>query len=448
MIDFVKIEMPNKKKDQLIQKLRANNWKVDYTLDGETGEILEYPVYPEFQNLKIEILSPKFIQLRGSLHKFFENGNNIKSFNYNDFLSVIISLNESIGLDPFISPIHHIEFGVNIKPGCDIDDLINRILNHNGKNFYPMDEQEGLSLGINCKRFQYIIKIYRKKDTNILRVEIKVNRIKFLENVGVRFLIDLLDPTIWKALANELTTMIQELIIIDNSIDINSLKPKEKILIENWGNPKYLIKKRKENSRKFQYERRRYRAIISRYSKKNEHQEIIKLINEEISQLLTIDESTYLAYSNFIAKTNIYHFYSLLRREKWDNFACSEKLPPPEPEKNIILSDSAKNWCLPDIITNNISAAKPDILNELILGAPTDNEIKLLTEKTSPVKSKLSILNFIIEVPGLTQIQFNFNLFCDTLKKEKQEIQKLNFFQRVWMNLFDLPSIHIVINGI
>ncbi len=234
------------------------------------------------------------------------------------FLNVVIFLYDLIGLDPFISPIRHTEFGVNPHSKFATQDFTDRILNYKGTNFQAMAKQNGKSLGIVCELTQHKIKIYIKKKDSILRIEDKVFKMQYLKNAGVSNLIDLLDPGVWGELSKKLTEMFNDLILIDTTIDLNKLTPKEKVLIENWGNPKYIQTIKKSNQKKFESERRKFRKICAAHTKCNEAKEMVGLINNEVAQMLTIDDATYELYKGFIARAKKDHSYPVLRREKWN----------------------------------------------------------------------------------------------------------------------------------
>lgn len=340
MIDFAKIQILCVHPNELLNKLKLSGWDITGEYDHNTGEIKEYPLEAILQGLKIAFKSEKYIELSGSLHKYFEGGKNYRDFTFSDLLQVIIFLNDSIGLNPFTSPIRHLEFGVNITPPFITTDYLQRILNYKGTNFNPMPKQQGVSLGIVCERTQLNIKIYCKKTQynlpdEVMRIELKVFKMQYLKPYGINKLIDLLNPYTWQELNKQLAEMFAELIITDDSIAANELPEEEKKLIENWSNPKHLEKLIRKDRKKFEQERRKFRTIIQSRSKENQQQKVVDLLWKKGNQLLSIDDNAFTKFTEFVnlfKNESAYHFYHSINREIWNNPSPSVKSFP----KNLI----------------------------------------------------------------------------------------------------------------
>lgn len=100
----------------------------------------------------------KVCTLHGSLHKYANGGvHNADSFRLFDLRRVFTEFKEVYGIDPNITRLQNVEFGVNIKLPYDPRRVLKAIRTYKGKTFVPMGEH-----GMNIKTKEYKIKIYDK----------------------------------------------------------------------------------------------------------------------------------------------------------------------------------------------------------------------------------------------------------------------------------------------
>ena len=132
--------------------------------------------------------------------------------------------------------------------------------------------EEGMSY-YQCKKTQFIIKIYDKGKQynlpdNVLRFEIKVMRMQYLETKGIRlrYLSDLLNMDIYEPLGNILTEVFEGILFGDNTLDEKLLNTKELETFLRGSNPKTWTPKTGEKERKrvqrLEYE---FKGILERH---------------------------------------------------------------------------------------------------------------------------------------------------------------------------------------
>ncbi len=171
--------------------------------------------------------------IRGSVHKFKNHGtHNADSFHLSDLRKVFNKLREQYSINPDITRLYSVEFGVNIKPECGAKRVLNAIRMYKGQTFAPMGK-----VGLIYESNLYNLKIYDKgkqcgipEYNNVLRIEIKATR-SYLKRKGVciNLLGDLLDSELWKQFEYILLEAIGNTMIFE-AIQVDSLEKKEKAL--------------------------------------------------------------------------------------------------------------------------------------------------------------------------------------------------------------------------
>lgn len=95
MIDFVKMVLDI----DTAAKLQADP-RFDFTcrLSEDTGEVRPYPKVAKLRNLKIEIRSPGYCELSGSIHKF-ARGENHSDFSFASVTAAVQQLQYEYGIN-------------------------------------------------------------------------------------------------------------------------------------------------------------------------------------------------------------------------------------------------------------------------------------------------------------------------------------------------------------
>jgi len=289
MIDFIKtknIELPN---PEILE------W--EFTTNQTTGEIRPVEV-AEYNGLKFKRKSGK-IFLSGSLHRYFNEGqHNYNDFHYNDLKNVLNDIKTRFKLNLDTTEIENVEVGINLVIPYSPDKVINSLVLHRGQPFCKFPKGRG----VECSHAQYYIKVYDKGlqfklSENVLRLEIKVIKMQFLQsqNIPLRTLNDLLNTDILQGLGELLTRTIEEIIWTDSKL-LNSKKVPDKyrLLLANGSNPLYWINLKPERTdpdysrkRKSYYrELARFEKIISKYGNELKP-EILTKSRDKFTDLLT-----------------------------------------------------------------------------------------------------------------------------------------------------------------
>lgn len=249
MYDWVKMATYS----PLTKSFLLNNTKLNFTADvnidtGEVKPINEHGTIrrvAEDHSLSISIYDGGRIEIKGSLHQFYNSVINGKAYNYNlftlnDAVHAIELIQTMYGVIPEETSIHNLETGVNIMPKLNIS--VNKILDYvkayKHLKFNAMDirtEGKGKKVVLN----QYKVKVYDKgthqgaKD-DILRYEIGYFK---MQAIGSSLkLSDLTNSDLWIRLSDELIKSLERILFTD-SFDLQQLTVPEKRLFAFCNNP-------------------------------------------------------------------------------------------------------------------------------------------------------------------------------------------------------------------
>lgn len=201
MIDGVKIDVPN---------LHPNKWLDNNLLDfytlanTTTGELKDSTQVAHYKGLTFIITASKaylnrvYCSIRGSLHKYFNNGtSNANDFTHRELVAVIYDLFTKFGIDPDTSVLRNLEFGVNIDARIPAKALINNLVALHSDPFTEF-KVNGSKIGKGIGKQRYKIKVYDKGKQenltvqNLVRVEIAVKKMHYLNPYDIVKLGDLL----------------------------------------------------------------------------------------------------------------------------------------------------------------------------------------------------------------------------------------------------------------
>lgn len=211
-----------------------DNKKFDFQFTGKVSNGIKTKFEGNWKGItiSIDIINSK-VSFRGSLHKYY-HGNNYCSFTYNDFLECLNNLKEDFGINSKKTSIHRMEFGTNINLPFYPKLFTSRVIAHGRKRFKQMNEGELGTLGIDCNKEKYKIKIYDKSkqyqlSTDILRFEIVTKKMIQMHStwkISIYKLSDLIDIKIWISLGNTIHKIFSNL-IVDEVFDFHVLTQKE-----------------------------------------------------------------------------------------------------------------------------------------------------------------------------------------------------------------------------
>lgn len=289
MVDFVKITIPGKYKYQL-----ENNVLLDFIVkvSEKTGELKNLKV-AEYNNIKFLVYDSGYIELHGSLHKFYNGGkHNYNDFTYQDMWKSINALNEMFGFKLEEMKVINIEFGVNVKPPLKTSLILNNCLLAGHVKVKDIS-LNALSYNYKqAKKQRLIIKIYDKEKQFkndydltdfIIRFELKYRKMIELNNINVFCLKDLKSNQVLDSIKVLLLKYWNSVLLYDKSIrkEELSVNVRDKKLHQ-WSNVNYWLEL---NSKQRYKQKKIYNEIVNNHSDKI-HQRMHELISTKWSELI------------------------------------------------------------------------------------------------------------------------------------------------------------------
>lgn len=323
MIDGIKIYDLKTDPDQLLQ----NPYLTEYwntTVHNSDGTY-KYG-FAEYFGLKFQLKNGK-VRLQGSVHKYRNAGrHNYDDFRAVDVAEVVRELSERFEIDTAITLLNNVEFGVNVVLPFGVHIVLDNLIVYKGEPFMKVVE-DGMNY-YQCKKTHFIIKIYDKGKQydlldNVLRFEIKVMRMQYLETKGIklRYLSDLLNMAIYEPLGNILTEVFEGILFGDNTLNEKGLNTKELETFLRGSNPKtWQVKEgrhnewkrlqRLESSFKDILERHRtavnFKSVVSDLIRKKSLE--LSTFYQEIENILRLENVHFLPTDNQDLKTQNVHY--------------------------------------------------------------------------------------------------------------------------------------------
>lgn len=210
--------------------------------------------------------------IHGSLHKYW-HGNNYSDLPYTELVQAVSGVCGIMGVSPDLIYLTQLEFAVNISYPAKkyLDNLIGckrKPYNH----FDTGDGKRSVSTDWQMKAYDKA-KQYRL-NYNLLRIERKVLKGRYLERIGIKTLADLMERDVFGKMIKDIDQMLDDT-IVDNPINEALLKSREKNAMANYKNPRWWIGIPKQSAQKAKGVFYKYK---SRYSLGN-------LIEDEVRAL-------------------------------------------------------------------------------------------------------------------------------------------------------------------
>jgi hypothetical protein len=198
-----------------VKNLRSEKYKEN---DG-------YSISAKMANMELRF-TPHTGYIRNSIHKYYNKCNlgdlqNHNDFKFSDMCQSITDIDEKLDCDAEDMRLTMLEFGLNIElqeePKSFID---NNVVMY---DFKPFSEDIDTSLK-RMKKYQaeqFEIKIYSKKlqyglSRNILRVELKITKTRYLNKLGIYNLQDLRNKENLKTLYKTFLSRLEPLLLVDH----------------------------------------------------------------------------------------------------------------------------------------------------------------------------------------------------------------------------------------
>jgi hypothetical protein len=266
LLDFTKIQI----QQPFIESLKSND-RLDFKseVSRKTGDLTTKST-AKYKGLKFIIYNDGYCEIQGSLHKYFNDGkHNFNRFTKSDLKNVLIDLESKLGFDVGECLLHNIEFGVNIKPLIETNDLLNSLFMSGTNPFKNVSFGSSHCDYRQVQKQHFLIKAYDKKlqymknhyfESPVFRFEIKVKKMTHFKKVNLRTINDVLEDYTLDELGRQLAFYWASIIMYDPTLIINeanSLKSKD------WSNVAYWLSL---SPRERYKERKRYQAALSEMS--------------------------------------------------------------------------------------------------------------------------------------------------------------------------------------
>jgi hypothetical protein len=225
--------------------------------------------------------------MNGSLHKYHNKGKgNADDYRFTDIAETIKRLYNELEINPEITQISRIEFGVNIILPITAEIVTDSVILFRN---VPGDTN---TIGRFFEFSDYEFKIYRK-ETNILRVEVKVKNLRNLKQkkVHIHTLDDLLNKNVLNELKNILIQTFDDCMIINVPAKvIAKLNDADGRKYAEYTNPINWNKIRRDKSKNFSRERRRCNEFIKSIGGTDLKDELLKQIRDKCDYLLNYSD--------------------------------------------------------------------------------------------------------------------------------------------------------------
>lgn len=291
MVDFFHIWLDN----PCVQKLLENPLLINlFTMKvgTSTGEIKTNIDVAKYRNITFKIIDKCKIDISGSLHKYYQNGNNYKDFSFDDLRKAILIFCSEFDINPIDAKLKSFEFGINLN--LIPSKYINSATIHQTKK-PDNDTYNGNGL---CKIFEhqrYLYKLYDKGaeskiDELILRLEIKFKKMIAIKDTGIKSFKDLMDSNKFKKLKNNLIKPLQEMVFFEE-INTKKMNKKDASLCDKSQSADYWESILKQDREDFKYKRKRYNKLINLYGI-NLQKELIQIVENKLEFLMPINNES------------------------------------------------------------------------------------------------------------------------------------------------------------
>lgn len=300
MIDFIKFEVLNKTLFEHNLETKTD-MEILKKYDILSGVELIYPKRGKLKNIDISI-SEKKAYISGSIHKFsnmYGGGDeqNYNDFSYCEFKYAINKLCNDLHINSKETKITNLEFGFNLEVNENPKYLIeDNLLMFDFKDHNRNQKFGGRGDFKEFEKSDYSIKVYNKSKQskiigkNILRIELKISKPRYLEKFGIWNLEDLNEQS-FEILHKDFLKNFEKLIIIDSSTPCNRPRTDDEIYLVYWKNPNNWNTIRKTESYSEQLKvKSRFLRTLRKYFLLSTKNELRELINNKFTLLMNCND--------------------------------------------------------------------------------------------------------------------------------------------------------------
>ncbi len=251
--------------------------------------------WAEYNKIKFTVYDNGKTQIDGSIHYYANRGNhNYDDFTYSRMAETIHDIENRFELNASRLKIVNLEFGVNICPPIETQDVLKGMLMHKRHRFKSMYIHNNNADYIQAPHDQFYVKAYNKAlqyklNEQIFRFEIKLVRSKMINKYGIFNLIDLLNKQKLEILSQRLIEVWNQVLFSDPTLERFQLSDKKWQQVLQWQNPIYWNELdqycKTKDKNKFEREMKSFRDLIQLQSCRIQDQ-ISKMIEDKISYLM------------------------------------------------------------------------------------------------------------------------------------------------------------------
>ena len=249
----------------------------EVTKEGKTTYIYGY------ESLIFEVCNLS-VRLKGSLHEYYNDGNNSNDFTRCHVIDVLNDLWYKFRINPHTTLLNTLEIGVNLN--YSPKKFISAIIDYKGKSTFSKKDM----LLSECKLERYRMKAYDK--VSGLRIEVHFRKMIDVKKRGVRTLADLTTPENFEVLGKMFLEYFDNYLIFDNTLCLDNLKPRDRELLTKGRENHYWDELRKVSPENYKKKRLRFKELIRNYQQDTIQNEVRCLIVEKLS-LLCEPEKTF-----------------------------------------------------------------------------------------------------------------------------------------------------------
>lgn len=298
LIDYVKIWVTDCTDITRILANELIEYKGNYSRN--TGEILSYPLTGRWNVWEFEIKSATWLQITGSLHKFWNKGTNGNDFYLIDLLTSITDLCNILQINPHNMSLHNLEFGVNIRPDQNASVILQNVICYkNRESIRGITEDKFF---IEFAMGEYYLKLYDKGKQarkvwgidigNVLRVEVKAMNSGYFADAGVKTLADLLNSDNLQVLGKKINKVFRDVVFDDYTITPDAMTVHDQKNYLLLRNPREWTNHRGCKDSTIAAREKRFRAIVGKYGSLNLHNTLSSMIADKWNELLTATPDT------------------------------------------------------------------------------------------------------------------------------------------------------------
>lgn len=275
MIDFIKIKITD---EALINQVWSNEiLEYDGKSEKRFNDVLKEIVKKKYKNLYFTKYQDR-IEISGSLHYFFNNGShNSNDFPVKDCINTIKQIRDLFMLDLEKCKLINLEYGVNIIPSINVEDLVHNIMYHEKRQFTRPTKHFYYKIAGN-EAYKHV-KAYNKSVQfpslcdNTFRFEVKSKQSKYINSLDLFTLNDLAVTSTYNRLIEELIKEWDNVLLFDLSKNID-----EKFLNTYYWED--ILKNRCRN--KFNNQKKKYYVKLG---SNNLHAQIRKILTQKMQTL-------------------------------------------------------------------------------------------------------------------------------------------------------------------